>query len=279
MFGRLGVYSSFVKLEHTIFSIPLIFAGTFLFARGLPHWSLLVLVLIAGAAARVIGMGFNRIIDVAFDIQNPRTRNRELASGRMRASEGWAIVLVAGAIYVYCAATIAPVCLWLSPIPVLLFFIYPYLKRFTPLAHLGLGLAWSMAPLGGWLAASKSLEGISQVGWLWSFSCFWVAGFDIIYATLDEDFDRRAGLFSLPVQFGKKFSLLIAAILHIGAFLSLVMLWMTQLQGVFALMMLVVVGTLFMWQHAVAEKRPEFAFFKLNGALGFLVFAFIFVGL
>lgn len=279
MWNRLGLYSSFVKLEHTVFSVPLIVAGTILFTRQIPSWSLLALVLVAGAAARVIGMGLNRIVDVRIDAQNPRTQGRELASGKMSVREGWLVVGVAGIIYLASAAAIAPICVWLSPLPVLLFFIYPYLKRVTPLAHLGLGLAWSMAPLGGWLAASKSLSGLGQVTWLWLFSCLWVTGFDIIYATLDEDFDRRAGLHSMPARFGKRSALLAAAVLHVGAFLSLVMLWMTQLSGLPALMVLVALGSLFVWQHAVADRKPEFAFFKLNGALGFVVFGFIALGL
>src|SRR3989338_6614573 len=145
-------------------------------------------------------MGLNRLIDAEIDAHNPRTRQRELPRGAMQQGEAWAIVAVAGALYAASAAAIAPICLWLSPLPVALFVISPYLKRWTALAHLGLGLAWSMAPLGGWLAASQSLEGVAQAGGWWLFSILWLAGCDVIYATMDEAFDRQAGLHSLPAD-------------------------------------------------------------------------------
>jgi 4-hydroxybenzoate polyprenyltransferase len=193
----------------------------------------------------------------------------------MRRREAWAIVLVAGAVYAASAAAIDPLCLALSPVPVILFFIYPYLKRLTAFVHLGLGLAWSMAPLGGWLAASRSLSTFSDVLWLWLFSILWVAGFDIIYATLDEAFDRRAGLHSLPVRLGTRPALKVAALVHAAAFASLCVLWFKQLHSDVALWWLGVIAALFVWQHVIAERRPEFAFFQLNGILGFLVFGFI----
>ena len=290
MAQRLRTYASFIKLEHTIFSLPLIFAGTWLALRRWPGPALAAGILLAAIGARVMAMGLNRLIDMEIDERNPRTQRRELPRGAMRRWEGWVIVMLAGLLYVASASAIAPICAWLSPIPVCLFVIYPYLKRLTALSHLGLGLAWSMAPLGGWLAAvaqagevasgrwawyELGFEFVGDVVWLWLFSLLWVAGFDIIYATMDEAVDRREGLHSLPARWGKRPALRVAALLHALAFLALCALWRTQLTSPLALVWLAGIGALFIWQHAAAERRPEFAFFQLNGLLGFLVLGFV----
>ena len=276
---RAATYARFVKLEHTVFSLPLVFAGTLLYTHGWPSGSLIALLLLAVIGGRVMAMGLNRIIDAGIDARNPRTRQRELPRGAMRHREAWAIVVLAALLYFGSAAAIAPICLRLSPIPVVLFVVYPYLKRFTWLSHLGLGLAWSVAPIAGWVAASRSLSGFHEVAWLWIFALLWVAGFDIVYATMDEAFDRKAGLHSLPARIGKRPALRVAAVLHAAAFLSLYVLWRRELYSPVALWWLVGVGVLFIWQHAVAERRPEFAFFNVNGAVGFLVFAMVLAGM
>ena len=274
--NRLKTYAGFVKLEHTIFSLPLIFAGALL--GGSLTWRLAGLIVLAASAGRVMAMGFNRLIDAEIDARNPRTAQRELPRGAMRRGEAWAVVGAAGLVYLSSAWAIAPVCLWLSPMPVALFVLYPYLKRFTALAHLGLGLAWSAAPVGGWLAVSRSLERFGEIGELWFFSLLWVAGFDIIYATMDEAFDREAGLHSLPSRLGSRLALGVAALLHGAAFYLLYDLWRTQLGTAASLAWLAAIGALFLWQHAVAARNPEFAFFKLNGAVGFLVLGFVMAG-
>lgn len=277
--NRLKAYARFIKLEHTIFSLPLIFAGTLLHARGWPSGHVLWLILLAAIGGRVMAMGLNRIIDARIDARNPRTSGRELPRGAMEPWEAWLIVAMGALCYLGSAAELAPICLRLSPIPVALFVLYPYLKRFTVLSHVGLGLTWSMAPLAGWLASSRSLGGIMEaVGWLWLFSLLWVAGFDIIYALLDETFDREAGLHSLPARLGRARALVVAAVLHAAAFLSLVALWVTQLRTPLALLLLVAVGALFLWQHAIASKRPAFAFFQINAILGFTVLGFVLSG-
>ncbi len=157
----------------------------------------------------------------------------------------------------------------------MLFLGYPYLKRFTSLAHLGLGVTWSVAPVAGWLAATGSLTGLGTIGWLWLFSICWVSGFDIIYATLDEAFDRTHGLHSLPARFGAPRALRIAACLHGVALIALWALWHTQLHSLHSFLWLVGVGVLFIWQHAIATRRPAFAFFPLNGLVGCFVFALV----
>ena len=276
---RLKTYASFVKLEHTVFSLPLIAAGMLLHTYGWPRLELVIQIILAAIGGRVMAMGLNRIIDAGFDAGNPRTRQRELPRGALQRREAWSIVIIAGALYVFSAAAIAPICLWLSPIPVALFVGYPYLKRFTVLSHLGLGIAWSMAPLGGWLAASKSLAAIGEIGWLWLFSVLWVTGFDIIYATMDEAFDRKAGLHSLPAKLGKVKALQAARVIHAAAFLALAVLWRTQLYSPIAWLWVLAIGVLFIWQHMIAERNPEVAFFKVNGLLGFGVLGMVLAGI
>ncbi len=271
-------YAGFTKLEHTVFSLPVIFAGTLLHAHRWPSVERMGWIVLAALGARVVAMGLNRLIDVQLDARNPRTRARELPRGAMRRREAWMIVIVAGLLYLVAAASLAPVCVRLASIPVALFVLYPYLKRWTAFAHLGLGLAWSMAPLGGWLAAAQTLQGVGEVGWLWFFSLLWVAGFDIIYATMDEAFDREAGLHSLPARLGRRPALRVAAGLHAAAFVALVILWRTQLSGHLAGWWLAGLAMLLVWQHAVAERRPAFAFFQLNAIAGFVVLGMVAVG-
>ena len=289
--NRLKTYAGFVKLEHTVFSLPLIFAGALLGLHHWPDWRLSLLILLAAVGGRVAAMGLNRIIDLEIDSRNPRTKNRELPRGAMTRMEAWLIVGLALAVYAASAWLIAPLCLWLAPIPVALFATYPYLKRFTSLAHFGLGLAWSMVPLGGWVAAAANVPAIpvpnivegrlafGEVSWLWLFAVLWVAGFDVIYATMDEAFDRKFGLHSLPAKLGKREALRIAALLHVNAFMALALLWHTQLHSLVSLAWLAGIGALFIWQHLVADRRPEFAFFQLNGVLGFLVLGLISSGM
>ena len=275
---RLSLYSRFVKLEHTVFSLPLIYAGALLAGRGGFSGELALLIFLAAVGGRVAAMGLNRIIDVEIDRRNPRTQVRELPRELLHVWEGWVVVALGTVVYVFSAIHIAPICLVLAPLPLILFVIYPYLKRLTMLTHLGLGLAWSMGPLGGWLAASKSLDGIGEVGWLWLFSVLWVAGFDIIYAILDVDFDRREGLFSMPATLGTARALAVARLLHAGAFLSLLALWWVQAFSPPSLIWLAAIGAALIVEHRLAVRKPEVAFFQCNAVIGFLVLAFVWFG-
>ena len=275
--SRLKTYASFTKLEHTVFSLPLIYGGALLHVRSWPTAEFAGWLLLAAIGARTAAMGLNRIIDARIDARNPRTHGRELPRGAMRAREAWLIVTFAGLLYLASAAALGPICLRLSPVPVLLFVVYPYLKRFTLFAHLGLGLAWSMGPLAGWLAAAQSLSRFEDIAWLWLFSVLWVTGFDIIYATMDEAFDREQRLHSLPATVGRRPALAVAALLHAAAFLALGLLWQTQLHPR-SLWWLAAIGALFIWQHVIAERRPDLAFFQINSWIGFLVFGLILSG-
>lgn len=275
---RAATWARFVKIEHTLFSLPMLFAGAWLAAGGFPGFRVLFLIVMAGTGARIVALALNRIIDRAIDARNPRTAGRELPRGAMSLAEAWGVTVFGLALYLAAAFGIAPICGWLSPVPLGVFVLYPYLKRFTPLAHLGVGLGLAVAPLGAWMAVRQSFAGCGPALWLGAFTLFWVAGFDVIYATQDEEFDRRAGLFSLPSRLGTDGALRVAAGFHLAAFAALAVLFWTELRTPVAAALLAVVGVLLALEHRRGQD-VETAFFTINAWLGFVVLAFVLAGL
>jgi 4-hydroxybenzoate polyprenyltransferase len=268
----------FVKIEHTLFTLPLIYGGLMLgTADGVPPIDLLFLVMVAAVGARTVAFALNRIIDRKIDARNPRTAVRELPSGRMSLPEAYGVMLAGTIFYFGSAGLISTFCLYLSPIPLIVFIVYPFLKRFTALAHFGVGLAMAMAPLGGYFAASPSFEHILPAVYLCLFTVFWGTGFDIIYATLDEAFDRRENLFSFVSRFGKDRALQWSAIFHALAFTFLVLLFLTTIRTWFAVPFLLLTGILLLIEQRKASN-VELAFFRINAGLGFVVFAMIMTG-
>lgn len=271
-------YFSFVKIEHTLFSLPLIYSGVLLAAGdALPPWSTLILVLTAATGARTAAFALNRIIDRKIDARNPRTAARDLPTGRITLWEAsW--VLVAGlALYFGSAWLLSRFCFLLSPVPLAVFVIYPTMKRYTPLAHFGVGLGLAMGPLGGWFAMSPSLENLFAPAVLSLFTLFWVAGFDIIYATLDEEFDRRESLYSFPARFGRERALRYSALFHLIAFALLVVLFLHSLRSLLALPLLLLTGYLLYVEQRKSDD-VELAFFRINAVAGFVVLAMVAVG-
>ena len=270
-------FVNFVKLEHTLFTLPLIYSGVILGSGERPGAGLLVLVLLAAVGARTAAFALNRIIDRKIDAQNPRTAGREIPSGKMTVGQG-AVVLAAGcAIYFASAAAISPFCLALSPIPLAVFVVYPYMKRFTILAHFGVGLGMSMAPLGGYFAAAQSFSNVWPAVWLCLFTIFWGAGFDIIYATLDEEFDRKLNLRSFVSRFGRAGALRWSAVFHLAAFAFLSMLFASTFRSWLASPFLLLTGAL-LWIEQRKAADVDLAFFKINAWLGFVVFGMIVTG-
>ena len=267
----------FVKIEHTLFTLPLIYGGFFIGMRERPTFALLVLILLAAVGARTAAFALNRIIDKDVDKRNPRTSQRELPTGRMSLGEAIGVLAVGGLIYFASAASISSFCLLLSPIPLIIFTVYPYMKRFTVLAHFGVGLGMSMAPLGGYFAASPTFDNVLPAILLCAFTIFWGAGFDIIYATLDEEFDRTEHLFSLVAQFGREKALTFSGIFHIIAFACLALLFFTRIRSWYAAPLLLLSGLL-LWFEQRRANDVELAFFKVNAGLGFVVFAMIALG-
>ncbi len=272
---RLQKYLSFIKIEHTIFSLPLIYAGVFLASNGMPNWRILILVLIAATFARTAAMTANRIIDAEIDKKNPRTLNREIPSGKiskLKANIVFGLSLIG---YFITAYLISIFCLILSPIPIIIFIVYPYLKRFTHFAHFGVGSGLACAPLGGWFAVTNSFEGIFPAALITLFTLFWGTGFDIIYSTLDEDFDRSHKLHSFPVKFGRKKALLYSMLLHFISFTFLAGLHFYSSFNAFTFIFLIAIAVLLFFEHKYAERNVELAFFKINSFVGFAVFFMI----
>lgn len=270
-------FFSFVKIEHTLFTLPLIYSGLLLGLKEAPNWQLLVLVLLSATGARTASFALNRMIDRNIDRRNPRTAVRELPSGRMSMTEAFGVLAAGLALYFATAALISPFCLMLSPIPLVIFVVYPYMKRFTPFAHFGVGLGMSMAPLGGYFAANPSFDNILPAALLCLFTVFWGAGFDIIYATLDEEFDRQERLYSFVSRFGRGKALFYSAAFHVVAFGCLAGLFFTTVRTWYAAPFLLLTGAL-LWLEQRKADQIELSFFRINAGLGFVVFAMIATG-
>ncbi len=271
-------YFSFVKIEHTLFSLPLVYAGVFLASRGVfPGWKPVLLVLAAATGARTVAFALNRIIDRRIDARNPRTASRDLPTGRMTVGEGIGVLSAGLGLYFGSAYVLSFFCFVMSPIPLVVFLVYPMMKRFTPLAHFGVGLGLAMGPLGGWFAISPSFEGLLTPALLSLYTLLWVAGFDIIYSTLDEAFDRKESLFSFPSRFGRERALRYSGYLHLAAFTVLVALYLQSVLSLMALPLLFLTGFLLYLEQKKADD-VELAFFKINTVAGFSVLTMIVVG-
>ena len=267
----------FVKFEHTLFTLPLIYSGVVLGSQSVPPIQILILVLTAAVGARTVAFSLNRIIDREIDLRNPRTMNRELPSGSMKILEAIFVLVIGAILYFGSAALISKFCLLLSPIPLIIFVLYPYMKRFTVFAHFGVGLGMSMAPLGGWFAVSPSFDNLLPAILLCIFTIMWGAGFDIIYATLDEEFDKKENLYSFVSKFGRNKALQYSALFHFIGFFALVFLFIISIQTIYAIPFLLATGLL-LWIEHLKAVNVDLAFFKINAVLGFVVFAMVITG-
>ncbi len=276
--SKLKNYANFIKFEHTLFSLPLIFAGTFLAAKGLPDWKLLILIVLAATGARTSALAINRILDRRIDALNPRTEDRELPSGKISLTKAYIITVLALILYFISAYLICDLVLYLSPIPLIIFIIYPLMKRFTPFCHFGVGLGLALAPLGGWVAVTCSFEGVLPAVVLSLFTLCWVAGFDIIYATLDEEFDKKAGIYSMVSVYGRGTALMVSSALHQSAFFFVAFLYFFMFKSIVAGVFLVLIGALLFLEHRKAEN-VDLAFFKINILVGFAIFLFVLSGI
>jgi 4-hydroxybenzoate polyprenyltransferase len=274
---NLSKYSSFIKIEHTLFSLPLIFSGAFLAERKWPSLRVSFLMILAGAGARVVALALNRIVDRDIDKQNPRTQDRHLSSGTMKLFEAWIVAFLGLALYLFSAWLISDFCLKLSWIPLVGFSAYPFFKRFTKWTHVGLGLVWSFIPLAGYFAVKPTLEGATPAILLGVFSIFWLAGFDIIYATMDEAFDKKAGLFSLPACWGAERAVRTAAMFHLLSFIVLLIIYGVWFSGPLTVMLLASIGVLLFLEQRYSH-HVDLAFFKINAVIGFAIFFFVISG-
>ena len=268
--NRLKVWADYLKIEHTLFSVPLIYAGALLAEPPLTLRTA-VLILVAATGARTTALGLNRILDRELDARNPRTANRALPAGKISLRNAVLVAVLAFLVALAAAWAISPRCLWISPVPLLAFLGYPLLKRTTRWAHLGLGVTLALGPLCGFYAVALAWRGLFPILTLAVFTALWSAGFDILYATLDEEADRRTGVFSLPAAMGSRQAMRVAAGLHVLAFGALAVLFTTSLEGAIPSLLLLLTGGLLVLQHLL-RHRVNFAFFQVNAVLGFVVF-------
>jgi 4-hydroxybenzoate polyprenyltransferase len=277
--GRARTYASFVKIEHALFSLPLVLAGALLASPRGFSWGALAWIALAATGARTAALALNRLLDRAIDADNPRTKGRELPAGRMGALEAWGVTIAGTVVYVVAAAALGPLPLALSPIPLAVFALYPLLKRFTPLCHFGVGTALALSPLGGYVALRPDVPAaLRDMGALALFALFWVAGFDIIYATLDEDFDRSRGVHSLPAALGSARALVVSRACHAFAFAVLAAWAWSRWPSIGVAVALAGVGAGLVWQQRSA-RHVDLAFFRINAGLGFVVLAVVLAGL
>ncbi|MBN2686021.1 MAG: UbiA family prenyltransferase [Pontiellaceae bacterium] len=257
---------SFTKVEHTIFSLPLLFAGVWLGAGGMPSIRVLLLIALVGLGARTFGMAMNRILDRKIDARNPRTQNRELPSGKLTLGQGIAVAGVGVVLYFVGCALLGSTVIKLSLVPLVPLTLYSLLKRFTPLCHYGIGFCLALAPLGAFVAVTNGLNFSSEVWLLALFTFCWMSGFDIIYALLDIDFDRADGVRSIPAALGPRGAQITAAITHAVALAALVLLW-SRGGGAAALAALVVSSVAFV--SAYLQRIPvHVRFFPISAIAG-----------
>jgi 4-hydroxybenzoate polyprenyltransferase len=272
MFARLRIYASFVRFSHSVFALPFALAGALLASRLVPltlervGWIVACMV-----AARSAAMGFNRLVDARWDAGNPRTASRELPRGLMSRREAIGFVVASSLVFVWCAAQLGWLCLVLSPVALAIVFWYSLAKRYTSYTQLFLGLAMAVAPVGGWIAAGGPMR---VEPWLLGLAIgSWVAGFDVLYACQDLEFDRRAGLRSIPVRFGLRRSIVISRALHLLTVIALAAVgYVAGLGGVYAAGVLLVALLLIYEQSLVSAtdlSRVKRAF-DLNGWVGIL---------
>jgi 4-hydroxybenzoate polyprenyltransferase len=271
---------SFVRFSHSVFALPFALTGALLALEAAPLparaivWRVLWIV-VAMVAARSAAMGFNRLADVKYDAKNPRTAMRELPRGAMSRTEAAAFVTIASIVFVAASAMLGRTCLLLSPVALAIVFWYSLAKRVTYYTQLFLALAMAVAPVGGWLAAGGTM-GAAEPWLLGAAIGAWVGGFDILYACQDLEFDRAAGLKSIPVRFGVPASLLLSRVMHLAAVCCLAALALVADLGPLYLVGVGLVAALLVYEQSLVSaddlsqvKRA----FDLNGYVGILYFA------
>ncbi len=275
MFARLRTYAAFVRFSHTAFALPFALAGALLASRITPlTWTRVGWIVACMVAARSAAMGFNRFVDAGFDARNPRTATRELPRGLISRREAAAFVSVASLAFVWFASKLGPVCFALSPVALVIVFWYSLAKRYTSYTQLFLGLAMAVAPVGGWIAAGGPMR---AEPWLLGLAIgTWVAGFDVLYACQDLEFDRCEGLRSIPVRFGLVRAITLSRVLHLVTVCALAAIGLFAALGTAYAVGVGLVAVLLVYEQSLVSasdlsqvKRA----FDLNGWVGVLYLA------
>src|SRR2546422_126907 len=280
MAGRIKTVLEMIKFEHSVFALPFALTGALLAARATQHgWPKLrqiLWIVIAMVAARSAAMTMNRIADLRYDRENPRTKQRALATGALSVQFAWFFTVVAVALFFVAAWRLNLLALKLAPLAIAILFFYSFTKRFTTWSHLFLGFALGISPAAAWIAITGGLDQRMLI--LCAAVTLWVGGFDVLYACQDIDYDRRAGLFSVPKRFGIAKALFIARLMHVG-----VVALLASLAASFSLpwpawLGIAVVAVLLAYEHSLVKaddlSRLDAAFFAMNGyiSISFLLF-------
>ena len=269
---ELRYFPEFVKLSHSVFALPFALAALILAMKGVPDWRTLLLVIGAVISARFTAMAFNRIVDTHYDALNPRTADRHLPSGKMSIFTAWGIVVVGAFIFILISIMINKLAGMLSPVALVIILGYSFTKRFTSLSHFFLGAALGLAPLGAWVSARGTLNDL--VPWLLALAViFWVAGFDIIYALQDLEFDKVHNLHSMVVALGPKRSMILVRLLHAAMFLILVAIgFLLHLNPIYFGGLVIVLLSL-IWEQwlmrRLDQKNIQTAFLQANALASF----------
>ena len=265
-----------IKIDHTLFALPFAFLGAVLAANGLPSPGQILWIVVAMVGARSAAMAFNRIADRSFDARNPRTASRALPAGLVSVGFVWAFTIAAAALFLLAAAMLNRLTLILAPVALACVLLYSFTKRWTQFSHLVLGACLSIAPTGAWIAVRGEIG--SAVPLLLSLVVLlWTAGFDVLYACQDLDFDRQEGLRSIPARCGVARALWIARGLHAAAFLALVSLFVVTKLGPIALVGVMATAALLIYQHRLVRagdlSRLNAAFFTTNAFVSVILLA------
>lgn len=275
-FYKLKTYGELVMFSHTLFSMPFGLIGMLWAAEGLPSMRVFFWIIMALIGARNGANALNRIVDKSIDAKNPRTANRHMPMGKVKDSEVVLLIIGCFMLLTLSAFMLNPLCVKLLPLAIFLFFIYSYTKRFTWACHIILGIACGGAPVGAWIAVK------GEIGWpsivLGAVVTLWVAGFDIIYGSQDVDFDKKEGLYSIPVRFGIKDALLISSLFHLAAVVLLIYLYFIVDASWLYLIGVMLVACLMAVEHIIVKpdnlKNVKIASYSINQIIGivFLIF-------
>jgi 4-hydroxybenzoate polyprenyltransferase len=276
LIAKLGTTLEMIKFEHTLFALPFAFLGAVMAANGLPTWQQILWITLAMVGARSAAMTFNRIADREIDAKNPRTANRELPSGKLSVEFAWVFLFVSIGIFLLAAYSLNWLTFVLSPVALVSVLGYSYAKRFTAFAHLLLGWSLAISPTAAWIAVRGAID--SEVPLLLSlFVLMWTAGFDVMYACQDYEFDKKSGLHSIPARFGIARSLRMARLFHFQAFIVLLLLYLDSELGIVALIGVGAVALLLVYQHTLVKandlSKMTVAFFTTNAFVSIILLA------
>jgi 4-hydroxybenzoate polyprenyltransferase len=278
--NRIRTVLEMIKFEHSIFALPFALTGALLAARATHHgWPTLrqiLWIIIAMVAARSAAMTINRIVDLRYDRENPRTKQRALATGALSVSFAWVFTFAAVALFFVAAWQLNPLALKLAPLAILILFFYSFTKRFTSWSHLFLGFALGISPAAAWIAITGSLDIRMLI--LCAAVTLWVGGFDVLYACQDIEYDKTAGLYSVPKSFGIGNALWISRVMHMGVVALLSWLAASLVLPWPAWLGIAVVAALLTYEHSLVKahdlSKLDAAFFTMNGyiSMSFLLF-------